>query len=101
MEQLPPNQHLAAPGKWPVVGEKAPRARDDSPWTVTVAGLVEQPRAFTLDDLAALPQAELRTDIHCVTRWSRLGVRFSGVPLAHLLELCRPLPTALYISLSA
>lgn len=99
--QLPPNQRLAAPGKWPVVGEKTPRANDDSPWTVAVSGLVAEPRTFTLDDLSRLPQTETVTDIHCVTRWSRLGVRFSGVSLAALLALSRSLPEARFISFIA
>lgn len=100
-KELPPNQHLAAPGKWPVVGEKAPRTNDEAPWTITISGLVEKPRSFTLDDLCRLPQIEMVTDIHCVTRWSRLGVRFSGVPLSALLNLCRPLPEARFISFVA
>ena len=99
--ELPPNQHLTAPGKWPVVGGKQPRMGDDSPWTVTVSGLVETPRAFTLPDLRHLPNVARTVDIHCVTRWSRLGVRFSGVPLAVLLDLCKPLPEARVISFVA
>jgi DMSO/TMAO reductase YedYZ molybdopterin-dependent catalytic subunit len=100
MVSLPPNQHLAAPGKWPVVGEKA--ARDDSsPWTVQVTGLVRSPQIFTLADLHALPQTEQVVDIHCVTRWSRLGVRFRGVALSELLSRCDPLPEAQFISLVA
>ncbi|MGC4046707.1 MAG: hypothetical protein QM758_23185 [Armatimonas sp.] len=44
MDSLPPNQKLAAPGKWPIVGEKAPR-EDDSPWQLRIAtGAVEQER---------------------------------------------------------
>src|ERR1051325_10008393 len=35
MIQLPPNQQLVAPGRWPVVGEKESR-RDESPWRVSV-----------------------------------------------------------------
>jgi len=100
-KDLPPNQHLAAPGKWPVVGEKAPRA-DGSPWTITVTGLVAAPRAFLLEEVAALPRVEPLIDIHCVTRWSRLGVRFGGVPLADLLAACGgPLPEARFVSFVA
>lgn len=97
---LPPNQHLAAPGKWPVVGEKTPRA-EDAPWTVTVAGLCQEPFTLTLEDLHSLPQTEFVTDIHCVTRWSRLGVRFSGVLLQELLNQAIPLPDARFASFVA
>lgn len=97
---LPPNQHLAAPGKWPVVGERAPRI-DDAPWTVSVDGSVQQSRRWTLGELQALPQTERAIDIHCVTRWSKLGARFRGILLADLLALCEPSPQARFISFVA
>lgn len=98
--ELPPRQALAAPGKWPVVGERAPRAGDE-PWRVSVGGLVARPRSWSLDELAAMPQVERAVDVHCVTRWSRLGVRFGGVPLAALLAACEPLAEARYVSFVA
>ncbi|WP_395146625.1 molybdopterin-dependent oxidoreductase, partial [Armatimonas sp.] len=99
---LPPNQKLAAPGKWPVVGEKAPRAGDLSPWNVTVHGLVTEQRVFGLDELLNLPQVTQAHDIHCVTRWSKLGVAFTGLLLTDLLALCGgPLSEAKYISFIA
>jgi DMSO/TMAO reductase YedYZ molybdopterin-dependent catalytic subunit len=98
---LPPNQHLAAPGKWPVVGERAPRA-DDAPWTVTVAGLVAAPRTFTLSELRQLFEpVERATDIHCVTRWSKPAVLFGGVRLADALAECGPLSDARFASFVA
>jgi DMSO/TMAO reductase YedYZ molybdopterin-dependent catalytic subunit len=97
---LPPNQQLAAPGKWPVVGEKRPRAGDE-PWRVRVRGLVARPRAWLLDELRSLPPVERVVDVHCVTRWSRPGVRFGGVPLGRLLEECGPLPAARFVSFVA
>ncbi len=97
---LPPNQQLAAPGKWPVVGEKAPR-NSDAPWAVTITGLVEHPRSWTLEELQRMTPVERVMDIHCVTRWSRLDVRFGGVPLAGLLDECRPLPEARFLSFVA
>jgi DMSO/TMAO reductase YedYZ molybdopterin-dependent catalytic subunit len=98
---LPPNQHLAAPGKWPVVGEKASRTNDERPWTVTVVGQVEREVTLTLDELDALPQVERTLDIHCVTRWSRLDVRFGGLLLQTVLDMARPLPDARYLSFIA
>jgi DMSO/TMAO reductase YedYZ molybdopterin-dependent catalytic subunit len=97
---LPPGQQLAAPGKWPAVGERSPRA-DAGPWRLAVDGLVSDPRQFTLDELLAMPRVEQLIDIHCVTRWSKPGVRFSGVPLARLCDLVRPLAEARYISFVA
>jgi len=98
--ELPPGQQLAAPGKWPPVGERTPRV-DAGPWQIAIGGLVESPRQFSLDELLLLPQVERAIDIHCVTRWSKLGVRFSGVPLATFCDLVRPRPDADYVSFVA
>lgn len=83
---LPPGQQLVARDKWPLVGERLPRI-DDGPWEVTVDGCVRRPRTFLLDELRTLPQVERSVDIHCVTRWSKLNVRFSGVLLREVLEV--------------
>ena len=93
---LPPGQQLAAPGRWPQVGERAPRD-DSSPWQVTIAGEVDHPHTLSLAELAALPQVERAIDIH----WSKLGVRFSGVLLADLLTPVEPRTTARFVSFVA
>ncbi len=98
--RLPPHQQLAAPGKWPVVGERAPR-REDRPWRLEVAGLVAEPRSWTLEGLRALAWVERDVDVHCVTRWSVLGARFGGVRLLELLEACAPRPEAQFASFVA
>jgi len=97
---LPPGQQLAAPGKWPVVGERAPSPRED--WTgVEFTGLVTRPGHWTFEQLQQLPQVDLVTDIHCVTRWSKLGVRFRGVLLSDLLQQVQPTVEAKFVSLIA
>lgn len=86
--RLPPGQQLVAPGKWPIVGERRPRA-DAAPWTITVADAAGTWCVFSLEALAALPQTDLCVDIHCVTRWSKLAVAFRGALLEHVLEHAR------------
>lgn len=88
-DRLPPNQQLAAPGKWPVVGEKAP-AETNQPWSLTIEGHVSQSLTWTLDQLLALPMQELTTDLHCVTRWSQYDLQFQGIPLLSLLDQASP-----------
>jgi hypothetical protein len=46
-------------------------------------------------------QVERVVDIHCVTRWSKLGARFGGVELRALIEACGPLPEARFLSFVA
>jgi DMSO/TMAO reductase YedYZ molybdopterin-dependent catalytic subunit len=94
--RLPPGQQLASRGKWPQVGEKTPAGLPDR-WRVEVGGLVAQPHGFDLAGLASLPRTEQAVDIHCVTRWSKPGMRFGGVLLADLLDPCGPLPEAKFV----
>ncbi|HEV3020822.1 MAG TPA: molybdopterin-dependent oxidoreductase, partial [Pirellulales bacterium] len=82
------------------VGERAP-ATLAGPWTVAIDGCVERPLEFTLDDLRAMPRTEQIVDIHCVTRWTRLAVPFSGVALSALLASSRPKSTARFVSFVA
>jgi DMSO/TMAO reductase YedYZ molybdopterin-dependent catalytic subunit len=98
--RIPPGQQLAAPGKWPLVGERVPAAAPDC-WTIEIRGLVEMPQTLTLDELKSLPQTELTTDIHCVTRWSRLDMHFHGVLLAEFLRRAAPLSSAKFLSFVA
>jgi DMSO/TMAO reductase YedYZ molybdopterin-dependent catalytic subunit len=99
--RLPPGQQLAAPGKWPLVGERAPRD-PEQPWRLRIAGLVDPPREWTLEALRDRSLTEKRVDIHCVTRWSRLQMHFRGIPLRELLDEVGPLPAgAAYLSLVA
>ncbi len=98
--RLPPGQQLVAADKWPLVGERTPQ-KSDSPWTVSIGGLVGQPQIFSLDTLRTLPQTEQTVDIHCVTRWSKLQVGFGGVRLADLLSAAKPSTKARYISFVA
>jgi len=99
--RVPPKQHVAAPGRWPVVGEKRARANDGSDWTLTIDGSVEHPFRSTLAALLASPRTEFVVDIHCVTRWSRLDVCFTGLPLAPLIERCVPGAAARFVWMQA
>ncbi|MEX2112602.1 MAG: molybdopterin-dependent oxidoreductase [Pirellulales bacterium] len=99
-QELPPGQQLVAPGKWPSMGERSPRA-DNSPWVVRVCGAVSRPATYTLDELRAIDRVEQTIDLHCVTRWSKLGVRFAGVPLASVVERAAPKAGAAFVSFVA
>lgn len=98
--QLPPGQQLAAPGKWPIVGEREP-APFGPDWTLQITGCVANPKRWSLAELRALPQEIQTVDIHCVTRWSVLGAKFTGIPLARLLALAKPTDEAKFISFVA
>lgn len=46
-KSLPSHQQLAAPDRWPVVGEHAPR-RSDEEWRISVGGFVAAPRVWNI-----------------------------------------------------
>jgi DMSO/TMAO reductase YedYZ molybdopterin-dependent catalytic subunit len=94
--RLPPGQYDAG-STWPVLtAEPTPKLATDT-WTFRVDGLVEKPTTWTWEQIHALPSATYEGDIHCVTTWSKLGVRFSGVSVDSLLEVASPLPAASYV----
>src|SRR5262249_43254678 len=42
-------------------------------------GAVDQPAMWSWNEFLALPSEELTTDIHCVTKWSKLDTAWRGV----------------------
>jgi len=93
--RLPPGQYLTV--KWPVLHAGSVPQVDLATWDFTVTGEVENPIRLSFDELMALPQTELTTDIHCVTRWSRFDTSFRGVHWRELAKLVRPKPTARFV----
>ena len=65
-------------------------------WQLQVDGLVEQPAAFTLAELRAMPSRTQITRHDCVEGWSTIG-KWKGVPLAHVLAQVKPLPNAKFV----
>ena len=96
-DRLPPGQYLT--DKWPVLhaGSIPKYDRELAGWDFRVFGLVENEIALTYDELRALPQTRITTDIHCVTRWSRFDAGFGGIHWRDLAELVRPLPAARFV----
>ena len=97
---LPPGQHETAPALWPVVGERSASV-SKAPWTLTISGLVEQEKQWSVDELRALPGLRTRVDVHCVTRWSKTGMDMACVALGTALEACSPTPEAAFLSFIA
>jgi len=65
-------------------------------WKLQVDGLVQEPAAFTLAQLRAMPSRTQITRHDCVEGWSAIG-KWTGVPLSHVLALVRLQPDARYV----
>jgi DMSO/TMAO reductase YedYZ molybdopterin-dependent catalytic subunit len=74
--------------------------RTTADYTMTVKGMVREPRTLTFADLQALPQTTLVKDFQCVTGWRVPGVHWSGVAMPDLMAAVGvdPRATALRIS---
>jgi DMSO/TMAO reductase YedYZ molybdopterin-dependent catalytic subunit len=55
-------------------------------WTFSITQGGETEKTWTWEELRALPAENVAADIHCVTRWSKLGTRWQGVPVDTLLD---------------
>ena len=59
-------------------------------WKLHVDGMVGQPREWSWEEFHQLPFETIPCDIHCVTKWSKLGTNFGGVSVDTLLEGADP-----------
>jgi DMSO/TMAO reductase YedYZ molybdopterin-dependent catalytic subunit len=82
--RVPPGQYVTP--KWPVLHYGSVPRTDLATWDFKVWGEVENPFTFTWDEFKQMPRKSVHCDVHCVTRWSRLDMDFSGVPIQHILE---------------
>lgn len=83
--RIPPGQRLT-PG-WPVLHVGSVPDFDPEVWNVTVTGLVDRRIRWDWDGFRALPSTTVTADFHCVTRWSRLDCRWTGVLVRDVLEV--------------
>ena len=67
-------------------------------WSLKIDGLVEQPAAYTMAQLRAMPSRTQITRHDCVEGWSAIG-QWTGVPLAHVLAMVKPKANARYVVL--
>lgn len=66
-------------------------------WRFRVTGLVAQPLELTYTEFLRLPHVEVRSDIHCVTRWTKLDNLWEGVSFRTIAELARPTAEAHFV----
>src|SRR5919202_2415377 len=82
--RLPPGQYLVP--DFPVLSAGPTPHTPLEEWSLTVDGAVDEARTWTWEEFTALPQETVTVDIHCVTRWSKLGTTWTGVSVDTLLD---------------
>jgi DMSO/TMAO reductase YedYZ molybdopterin-dependent catalytic subunit len=82
--RIPPGQYLT--DDFPVLSAgPTPRTPLDR-WSLTIDGAIDEPRRWSWSEFLALPSETFSVDIHCVTKWSKLDTRWTGVPVDVLLD---------------
>ena len=75
-DRLPPGQYHTE--RFPVLHAGSVPTIDLDRWDFTIDGLVDEPIRWTWDEMQSLPQTDVETDIHCVTKWSKFDTMWSG-----------------------
>jgi DMSO/TMAO reductase YedYZ molybdopterin-dependent catalytic subunit len=86
--RLPPGQYLTR--DFPVLATGPTPIDAAQDWWLRLSGAVERERAWTWEELQALPAETFTVDIHCVTQWTKLDTTWTGVPLDALLAEAGP-----------
>jgi DMSO/TMAO reductase YedYZ molybdopterin-dependent catalytic subunit len=87
--RLPPGQYVES--GFPVLTAGPTPDVHTGTWRLRIDGMVAKPQEWTWEQFAQLPFETVPCDIHCVTKWSKLGTSFGGVSLDTLLPQAEPL----------
>ncbi len=93
--RVPPGQYVTE--KFPVLHYGSVPRTDLATWDFQVYGAVDNPLRFSWQEFQRFPRKTVHTDIHCVTRWTKLDTDFEGVPIQHILELARLRPSSRFV----
>jgi DMSO/TMAO reductase YedYZ molybdopterin-dependent catalytic subunit len=83
-DRLPPGQYVTT--DFPVLSAgPTPQIKVES-WTLALQLHGSLLRKWSWAEFEALPQTTVKTDIHCVTKWSKLDTTWQGVTFGDLLK---------------
>lgn len=80
---LPPGQYLTE--DFPVLSAGPTPRIDVAGWEFVITAEDGTEHRWSWSELLDLPSEDVTVDIHCVTKWSKLGTRWHGVSLDTLL----------------
>jgi DMSO/TMAO reductase YedYZ molybdopterin-dependent catalytic subunit len=95
--RIPPRQ--VETKKWPVLHYGSVPPFNPKTWDFFVfpVPLVKEAKRFTWEQFCALPRVRVYADMHCVTRWSKLGNLWEGVATTELLKHIEVAPEAKFV----
>lgn len=77
--RLPPGQYLTA--DFPVLSAGPTPRIPESEWSFSIRTESGAVTSWSWSEVLALPAEDVHTDIHCVTRWSKLDTTWRGVSI--------------------
>ena len=87
-DRVPPGQYITP--DFPVLSAGPTPRVSPADWDFRIRGAVGQEVRWTWEEFHALPREDVKVDIHCVTKWSKLDTHWSGVSLDVLLRAAEP-----------
>ena len=81
--RLPPGQYVVR--DFPVLSAGPTPHTPLDHWTFSITGEVDNEKHWSWDEFRKLPTENITRDIHCVTKWSKLGTEWQGVSVDTLL----------------
>lgn len=82
-DKLPPGQYLTE--DFPVLSAGPTPRVDLDRWELGITTETGSRHRWSWGELLALPSEEITVDLHCVTKWSKLGTTWRGVSMDTLL----------------
>src|SRR4051794_41984153 len=81
--RVPPGQYVTR--DFPVLSAGPTPHTPLAEWDFAIRGAVKTPVTWPWEEFIALPSETFTVDVHCVTRWSKLGTAWKGVSVDTLL----------------
>jgi DMSO/TMAO reductase YedYZ molybdopterin-dependent catalytic subunit len=82
--RVPPGQYVTR--DFPVLSAGPTPYTQLDAWDFTIRGAVAHPVSWSWAEFQALPREKFTVDIHCVTKWTKLDMTWSGVSLDTFLD---------------
>lgn len=84
--RTPPGQYLT--NGFPVLTYGSTPEINQEEWQFRIGGLA-QDKDLSWDDFMQMPQHNFTADFHCVTRWSKLDVQWTGVKVTDFMKFVK------------
>jgi DMSO/TMAO reductase YedYZ molybdopterin-dependent catalytic subunit len=94
-ERIPPGQFLTQ--RWPILHYGPVPSFDPASWDLHIYGQVENELRFSWEEFLTLPRIVVNSDMHCVTRWSKLDNEWEGVSTRFVVEAAGVKPEARHV----